>query len=336
VAVIGAGHMGERHARAWHALGARVFAVHDPDAARAAALAAEVGAEPATELLPALDHPGVEVVSVCTPTSLHADASVAALQAGRHVLCEKPVALTLLDAERMCSAAAASGRLLRVGFLRRFESSSRRVFELAPALGQPLMVQATLTAGIRPKRLMHDADANGGPVVDMCCHLFDQWARLFGEPPERLSAHGAVLASKRPELAGIRHQAIDSAQITLSYPSGGLAHIFVSWGLPPGLEARETHSYLGPDGLLEVEWPRRLALHTVEGSSEERPPALDPLPPQVEAFLRELRGESHGPVATLEDGIEALRLSLSALASIERGGEAIVIERPEPPSVEGP
>jgi predicted dehydrogenase len=327
VAVVGAGHMGERHARAWQGLGVPVRALVDPDRARAAALAAEVGAEPVAALEPVLDRGDVAAVSVCTPTSLHAEVAVAALEAGKHVMWEKPVALTLADAARMRAAAAAHDRLLRIGFHRRFESASLRILELGPGLGRPLMAQATITAGVRPKRTMHDAHGNGGPVIDMCCHLFDQWALLFGERCRSVHAHGAVLADGRPELAGIERLAIDSAQITLAYPSGGLAQLFVSWGLPPGVEALERHSYLGPEGLLEVDWPQRLTLHDANGSREERPADVDPIPLEIAGFHAELQRPDERTVATVDDGVEALRESLAVLDSIAAGGEVVVVDR---------
>lgn len=343
VGIIGAGHMGERHARAWRDLGARVVAVFDPDAERAAALAAEVGAEAAVSMAGVFDRDDIGVVSVCTPTVLHPDATVAALESGKHVLCEKPVALALAGAERMRRAASASGRLLRIGFLRRFDPASLRLLELAPRLGRPLMAGATLSAGIRPKLLMHDAGANGGPVIDMCCHLFDQWRFLFGERPSSVRAVGAILAADKPQLAAIRHKAIDSAQITLRYPSGGVGHIFVSWGLPAGVEALERHSYLGPDGRIEIDWPQRLTLDGAHGPLEEVLPEIDPLPRQIEAFERDVQDWSssceapeidRSRVATLEDGIEALRLSLATLASIARDGDEIVLDTVRSPAGE--
>ena len=95
VVVVGAGDLGTRHALHWHAAGARVVAVCDPWLERAAEVAAEVGAEAASDPGDYLQRSDVHVVSVCTPTFLHESYTVAALEAGKHVLCEKPAALAL-------------------------------------------------------------------------------------------------------------------------------------------------------------------------------------------------------------------------------------------------
>ena len=101
VGVIGAGLIAGRHVRAYtKAEGVDVVAVADTHLAKAEQLAASVGAEARTGLdeVLALE---TDVISICTPPSSHAELTVRALQAGRHVLCEKPVALSLRDAERI-------------------------------------------------------------------------------------------------------------------------------------------------------------------------------------------------------------------------------------------
>ena len=179
VLVIGAGDMGVRHAKGWTAVGAKVVAVCDADVKRAEAVAAPFGAEAYAAPDDALSRAEVHVVSVCTPTSTHAPFTVQALLMGKHVLCEKPAALTLSDAERMSEAAKRSGCELRIGFMRRFDPAHKRLLELHARIGTPVLAQATIAAGVRPKRLMHDARANGGPIIDMCCHVFNLWGELF-------------------------------------------------------------------------------------------------------------------------------------------------------------
>ena len=317
VLVAGAGDMGARHALAWQSAGARVVGVVDPDTARAAQAADRVGARVFPDLPTGLIDPGVQVVSICTPTFLHADHAVAALQAGKDVLCEKPAALTLPQAERMQDAATMSGRRLRIGFMRRFDPASHRIHGFCGSVGQPLLAQATIAAGIRPKLLMHDARANGGPIIDMCCHVFDGWAQLLGERPERVRAHGYTFGQDKLELAGIAHKALDSAFVTLEYPSGAVGQIQVSWGLPRGVPATETHVYLGPGGIVAVDWPRMVTLRDASGETRYTPPdGQNPWMTQIHAFHRELRDGTPGGLARIEDGIAALRTSLAVLESV--------------------
>ena len=315
VAVIGAGDMGARHARHWAATGARVAVVCDPDAARAEDLAATYGARAAADPIEAVALPGVDVVSVCTPTYLHAPVAVAALEAGRDVLCEKPVALTLADADAMAAAERSSGRRLRIGFMRRFDPVWRRVESDVAELGAPVMAQATLAAGVRPKLLMHDARANGGPVIDMACHLFDRWERVFGVPPVRISARGHTFGAGKPELAGIEHVALDTVQVSLDYGEAGSGQIQLSWGLPSGIPAVERHTYVGPGGLIDTDGSTVRLVRGAEPRVYQRD-GVDAWAEQIRAFARELDGEGPQGLADVQAGTRALRASLAVLAAV--------------------
>ena len=321
VVVVGAGDMGARHARWWAEAGARVVAVVDPDRARAERVAAGFGALALDDLGTALERADVGAASICTPTFLHARYTVAALKAGKHVLCEKPAALRLSEGEAMRRAAEESGKMLRIGFMRRFDPASHQILAFGRRIGGPVLAQATLAAGIRPKLLMHDAAANGGPIIDMCCHIFDQWEAFYGERPAGVRAYGTTFGEGKPELAHIRHKAVDSAHITLRYPGGGVGQIQVSWGLPSGIAATERHTYMGPEGLIIAAWPERVELLTSEGTLRWEPPASDPWREEIRAFHRELHGLEHRPLATIDDGVRALRTSLAVLTSIAEDRE---------------
>jgi predicted dehydrogenase len=317
VVVVGAGDMGARHATHWQGVGARLVAVVDPDAARAGALATALGASHGPELAPFLTDPDVHVVSVCTPTFLHARFTVAALDAGKHVLCEKPAALTLEDARAMRDAAHRNARQLRVGFMRRFDPAFEPLVDFTGRIGRPVLAQCTITAGVRPKVLMHDALANGGPIIDMCCHIFVQWAALFGGQPESVSARGYTFSDGKREVARIASRALDSALITLEYADGSVGQIQVSWGLPSGIEAVERHSYVGPDGLVIVDWPRRVTLRAAGGITRWSSSGVDPWREEIAYFHRELTEGAETKVGTIEDGIEALMTSLAVLRAVK-------------------
>lgn len=127
LAVVGCGWAGQRHAAAYPAAGAVVVWAIDADPARAAAVAAaHPGARTATSYHAALDDPAVEAVDICLPHHLHAEAAVAAVAAGKHVLVEKPPAATLEQADRMIAAAEAAGVRLMVAESVRFHPTARR------------------------------------------------------------------------------------------------------------------------------------------------------------------------------------------------------------------
>jgi predicted dehydrogenase len=330
--------MGARHALHWREAGSAIVGVFDPDHLRADSLGARHGARAVANLEEGLALSDVAVVSVCTPTFLHAAHTVAALRAGKHVLCEKPAALTLAEALAMKEAAEASGTLLRIGFMRRFDPAWHRILAFSQSIGRPVLAQATIAAGVRPKLLMHDAAANGGPIIDMCCHIFDQWGMLFGEQPEVVRAHGYTFSEHKPEVASIERKALDSAHLTLAYPSGGVGQVQVSWGLPRGIAPTERHTYIGPDGLLTVDWPNEVSLHGAEGVTRWSSGGVDPWRAEIAAFAGEISRWSGGGIgdggsasgtgaaeggrpaspspATIADGIAALRVSLAVLGSV--------------------
>lgn len=320
VLVVGAGDMGARHAQHWREVGGKVLGVYDADSSRARAVAERYGAATAADIDEGLALPGVDVVSVCTPTFLHASHSVSALRAGKNVLCEKPAALTLREALTMKQAEAESGKLLRIGFMRRFDPAWLQILAFSRDIGRPVLAQATIAAGVRPKLLMHDAAANGGPIIDMCCHVFDQWGMLFGEHPESVRAHGYTFSEHKPEVASIERKALDSAHLTLAYPNGGVGQVQVSWGLPSGIAPTERHTYMGPEGLVTVDWPDEVGLHDSVGLTRWHSRGSDPWQAEIAAFAAELAGgfsgAQRGRLATIDDGIAALRTSLAVLASV--------------------
>lgn len=316
VVVVGAGDLGSRHAKHWCEAGANVIAVCDPWLERAAVVAASVGAEAATHPYDYLKRDDVHVVSVCTPTFLHESYSVAALEAGKHVLCEKPVALTVPAALRIKQAAEANDREVRIGLMRRFDPAQHEILRSHALLGEPTLAQATIVAGLRPKRLMHDANGNGGPVIDMSCHLFDLWRVLFDGQPESVMAHGYTFAEGRSELASIEEKALDSALFTLTYPGGRVGQVQISWGLPSGVQYLERHSYVGPDGLLVVNWNSGMTLYRGDVAEAWQAPTFNAWREQIVQFYRELTEGAPRVVASIDDGIDALRVSLAVLQSV--------------------
>lgn len=329
VVVVGAGDLGTRHALHWRAAGARVVAVCDPWLERATEAANEVGAEAAADPIGYLQRTDVHVVSVCTPTFLHEAYTVAALEAGKHVLCEKPVALTLAAGERMKAAARLHGRQLRIGLMRRFDPAHTQLLACHAQLGGPTLAQATIVAGLRPKRLMHDARGNGGPIIDMCCHLFDLWSELFGGQPESVTAHGYTFGEGAPELASIEEKALDSALFTLTYPGGNVGQVQVSWGLPSGVEYLERHSYVGPGGLLVANWNTSMTLWRSATGEVWQAPDFDAWGAQIAQFYRELTQGAPQEVAGIDEGLAALRVSLAVLESVAQGRTVHLLDKAE-------
>ena len=160
VAVVGGGFMGSAHTANYKALDGRVRvkAVVSRSLDRAAKVAETVGAEASTDLDAVLADPDVDAVDVCIPTPAHRDAAERALAAGKHVFLEKPIALTIDDADAIIRAAETSGRLFMVGLVLRFWPEyvelQRRVE--AGEIGRPTAVAT--------RRLSPRTGPNGSPT----------------------------------------------------------------------------------------------------------------------------------------------------------------------------
>ena len=152
---IGCGDMGGNHARAWTAHpDVEVVAVSDPDHQRAQKLAQTYNAQVYTDWESLINESTCTIVSVCTPACFHAPISIAAAEAGNHVLCEKPMALTLAEADAMLAAAEAHS-VMAIAHQYRWNPDSRAMTDLVPQLGSPLYVRFHDAREVRPKTAMH-------------------------------------------------------------------------------------------------------------------------------------------------------------------------------------
>jgi len=163
----------------------RLYGVVTRDPAKGARYGGRVWADFAG----ALQDDAVDAVYIALPVALHAPLTVAALGAGKHVLCEKPMALDYAAACGMVAAARESGRLLGIGYYRRLYPKVRRAAELiaAGAIGRPVMAFAAThnwfnAEGGHRAWLLQRALAGGGPLYDTACHRIDLFNLLFGQP----------------------------------------------------------------------------------------------------------------------------------------------------------
>ena len=258
VAILGCGDMGAEHAVAWdHQAGANIMAVCDPDVARCQRLAERYGAIGHGNWQDAICQDAIDVVSVCTPVSRHRELCVAAAQAGKHVLCEKPMALSLAEADDMIAAARANGVQLAVCHQYRGFGHFRTLKALIDdgSLGSPLAMRMTDWREVRPKLAMHRRDMNGGPVHDMSGHFFDLARFMTGSEAVRLSAVGGVLGADKPRLTEIDDPGIDSADIQARLEGGHVLSISIHWGLPEGTPEFSHVSVSGPAGYAQTANP---------------------------------------------------------------------------------
>jgi predicted dehydrogenase len=339
--------MGRTHAESWALVPeARIVAVVDLLEDRARRLADLFGLERTySDYRQAIDLPEVDVVSVCIPTYLHSDAAIYAAERGKQVLSEKPIALHVEQAEAMIAVAEKNQVRLGVGFMRRHSPviDDLRDYLAAGKLGRPVMASAADIRQIRPKIEMHDAYANGGPVIDMVVHQIDEWAYIFDSEPVSVFSQGFKLAAGRPELESrVKELAHDTATVVVQYGSGDVGTFIVSWGLPYGVNPPALPEQIyGPKGLAEVTFGQEQQHFWVLQPAGQHAPA-DPDPEeqritvgenqwlvvsvceenpyhrQIANFARCLLQDEPLPVSGA-DGLRALKTARAALESIKSG-----------------
>jgi predicted dehydrogenase len=180
-----------------------------------------------TTLDAALAECPADAVYIATPVFLHAPQTIAALRAGRHVLCEKPMALSYQEAASMQNAAAETGRTLGIAYYRRMYPKVERARALmdADTIGRPFVAEATAHDWVQPAGgprswLIDPAKSGAGPLYDVACHRIDLMNYLFGEPV-RASAHRSTLVQQMP--------VEDNATVMIEYRSGVRGIVDVRW-----------------------------------------------------------------------------------------------------------
>ncbi|MGH2994891.1 MAG: Gfo/Idh/MocA family protein [Gaiellaceae bacterium] len=263
-----------------------VVAVASRDAARAEAFAREHGLERAYGSYEALlADSDIEAVYIPLPNSLHVEWSTRALEAGKHVLCEKPFGRRAAEVERAFDAAERAGRLLMEAFMYRHHPQTRRLKELIAegAVGRLQMVRAVFSFPVQgATNVRLDAALEGGALMDVGCYCVSG-ARLLAGEPERVYAEQVVTEGGVDGLfAG-----------TLVFPGGVFAHFHSGLFLPHQDELEA----IGDEGsvFLDDPWHCREPLIEVRrGESVERIPvgAADSYRLELENMSDAIRGEA--------------------------------------------
>lgn len=247
VGIIGCGRIAERrHAPEYHKNPySEIRGVYDAREEKAAALAARYGGlvyETAEELL---GDPGIDAVSICAANNAHAELTIKALNAGKHVLVEKPMAMTVEDCYAMLEAAKASGKLLMVGQNQRFNTGHVRAKELIEQgiIGKPLTFKTTFghggperwiaEPGEKPGKINRDIwffdrkIASMGAMADLGIHKTDLIQYLLGDKIVSVSAKIMTLDKKTS--SGDLIELEDNAILIYTMASGVVGTMTVSW-----------------------------------------------------------------------------------------------------------
>lgn len=317
VALAGAGFMGETHAGCYQQIeDVEVAAVVDVRPDQREKLAHECGAEPFADLEPVLADASIDVVDCCLPTPLHHDCVVQAFDAGKHVLCEKPFAVSVEQCDRMIAAARRAGRTFMIAQVVRFwpEYVTTKHIVASGRLGEIQAMTAHRLAP-PPKWSQDDwllkPDKSLGAVVDLQIHDLDFLRYCLGDPVS-LTAAGLHSATG----------SVDYVFTTLHYENH-LAFTEASFLMPPHWPFRAALRLVGTEATLELDLSREPTLWVTDSNGEisvPDVPAEDGYLAEIKYFCSAVRDGLPVEVAPPEDSRESLRLALCSKQAVESGG----------------
>lgn len=335
VALIGAGTIGSTHATRYSDVtGAELQVVVDVSEARARQLQEATGIpEWATDYRDVIARDDIDVIDICLPTWLHEEVAVAAAEHGKHILCEKPMALNVESARRMHQAAERAGVVLMVAQCRRYSQDWLKVRELihSGVLGRPVVVRT-----VRALRLAYgwfvQEGKGDGPLLDGAIHDYDFARYTFGEV-RRVMGSGMTFREDAT--------AVDTGTAIIQFEAGDELVVSWSWGLPDGARGGFLHDVIGPKGALFFDRkarpdfaqlsPAKEGFGTVvidrgvEGGVEQVPyPVRDMYLDQIQAFIDAVHAGGPAPIDGIE-GLKAVAIGQTVRESI-RTGRAVTLE----------
>ncbi len=194
----------------------------------------------------AIQDPAVHVVYIALPVAMHADTAIAALRAGKHVLCEKPMSMNHAEAGRIVAEAQSSGRVFGVSYYRRLYPKLIRARQLVAegAIGQPVLVEANCHSWLPSEDrgwLTEPAMAGGGPLYDIASHRIDAMNFLFGKPAQAIGIVSNTVHHIEVE---------DSASLLIRYEGGIHGYIDVRWN---SRISRDQFRIVGDEGDLNLD-----------------------------------------------------------------------------------
>lgn len=332
IGLIGAGRIGATYAQVLASTaGVRLAGLTDRVRDRAEALGARHGAPvlPTVEAL--LDLDGIEAVIVCTPPDSHAELCLAAAAAGRHVLCEKPVARRTDEALAVLTAARGAGVVFTMGAKYRFVPDVRAAARMLACgrFGRPVLVENTFASRIdmRGRWNADPARSGGGVLIDNGTHSVDLLRALIGPVRE-------VLALEAPRLQDLEVE--DTVRLLARCADGTVGVVDLSWSLDPSDAA-----YLvihAERGLVRLEWDGARYRSTGEtdwvhfGDGYDK---VDSIRAQVRNFAAAIRGTE--PLwVTAEDALASVAVIDAAYRSLDSGSWTPVAELVAVPGAAGP
>ena len=269
-----------------------------------------------------LSDDSIDIIDLCVPTHEHANLSIAALKAGKHVICEKPMARSLEDAGKMLKAADKYGKDLYIAHTRRFDRRWKEIKGNIGRIGSPVYIRRCERSWLPfPADSWYwDREKSGGVLLDLGVHCVDMVKWLFESKVNEVFAKGKMIRREAKE-----NKTYDLATVFLKIEGEKTAFIDVSWAFPlayapfyssldvVGTAGRIEYSDKDTNPMVfikdKIEFPRYSLLLSADPNAFRE---------EMSEFVRCIeRGEA--PIITKEDAFNILKIVLAAEESIERG-----------------
>jgi len=323
VGIIGYGTMGQVHAQALAEMaGVRLSAVADPDREKRAQAERAYNVPAVGDVKELLEREDLDLVDICTPTYLHEEVFKQAVQAEKHIFCEKPLARSLEEGKRIYNLTKDYGRKVGVAHVVRFfpEYVVMRESLLKGEIGRPSVVRtfrggAQFPAGSRD--WYGDFDLSGGVILDLVIHDIDYLRWLFGD----------VKRVYAKTTRGRTDARLEHALIILRFKNGVIAHVEGSWANFPG-QFYTTVEIAGTSGLMTYDSRKGApllkiglengALGAGGTAVPENPSLKSPYRLELEDMITAIR-EDREPAVSVKEALATLEVALAALESVKTG-----------------
>lgn len=344
IAVIGTGSISSFHLDSYTKNpNAVLYAVCDLNGERAKAAGGKYGAEKVyTDYRELLADPAIEAVSICTWNNTHAEISIAALEAGKHVLVEKPLCRTVEEALLVQEAALKSGKLLQVGFVRRYDTNAQLLRAMADRgnFGEIYFAKASTIRRLgNPGGWFSDIErSGGGPLIDIGVHVIDLCWYMMGRPkPVSVSANTYRKLGNRSNVKHLsfyqaadydanKNTVEDMANALIRFENGASLLVDVSFTLHAKSDEAAVKLY-GEKGGFEID-PETVIV------TEQNDTILN-VYPQTDnkgfdfagAFQNEINhfidcvSSGRQPISPVEDGVEMMKILVGIYESAANGAE---------------
>lgn len=300
VGVIGVGAMGHNHVRVYSRLhNANLMAVSDLMKGTLAEVSKKYNTVGFVDYDNVIEMPEIEAVSVCVPTTYHYEVVMSAIEHGKHVLVEKPIAFTLKEARKMVKAAHKAGVKLATGHVERYNPA---VTEAKKLIGENIIGDVVSASAKRvgpfPPRI-----SDVGVAIDLAIHEVDVMFYLFNGLAEK------IYANVGRKLDKCKHE--DHAEIMLQFPNGIIGMLEANWLTP---YKRRQLEITGVEGIISLDYMKQSVEVFGKNAKKVRISHKEPLMEELDSFLTSIINDTT-PLITGEDGINALKGVLAAMKS---------------------